>query len=235
MSNELERDSAQESIDHKKRLQQFMQIVHKSPAKGDVQTNSHANNTQYLPISYIEMQLDELFFGLWETKDFKWQTVANEIIGSITLRVFHPVANHWIERTGAAATMIRQQGGADLTDVSKKIKNALEMDFPHLKADCTVNAARSLGKSFGRDLNRKFWDAYNPLIQQEASGIEAQSETPEMKQETDIRKQVEKINTNEVLSVRYHEILKEIAVDDKMPLNIHNIFSDRRRAINAAK
>ena len=60
--------------------------------------------------------------------------------------------------------MIRQQKDADLTDVSKKIKNALEMDYPHLLADCIKSAAKSLGKAFGRDLNREFEDTYNAVL-----------------------------------------------------------------------
>lgn len=149
-------------------LQKFQALLHTPPPLDEVRTNQHAGNTLYLPISYVEMQLDELFFGLWETKDFKWQVVGNEIIGSVVLRVFHPVANQWIERTGASATMIRLQKGASVTDVSSKIFNALEMDFPHLKSDCLVNAAKGLGKTFGRDLNRKYSDVYRPLITQQA-------------------------------------------------------------------
>jgi hypothetical protein len=40
------------------------------------------------------------------------------------------------------------------SDVDAKIKNTLVKDFPHLKAECIKNAAKSLGKYFGRDLNR---------------------------------------------------------------------------------
>lgn len=145
-------------------LQKFQILLQTPPPTDEIRTNQHAGNTLYLPISFVEMKLDELFFGLWETRDFKWQVVGNEIIGSLVLRVFHPVANQWIERTGASATMIRLQKGASVTDVSSKIFNALEMDFPHLKADCLVNAAKGLGKVFGRDLNRKYADVYRPII-----------------------------------------------------------------------
>lgn len=144
-------------------LQNFQAKLHQPPAANEVRENGAV---KYLPISFLEMQLDEYFFGLWETKDFKWQVCGNEIVGSITLRVFHPTANIWLERIGAAATMIRLQKGSTVTDISSKIFNALEMDFPHLKADCLVNAAKSLGKFFGRDLNRVFEDQYKPLIRQ---------------------------------------------------------------------
>lgn len=185
------------------KLQNFLKRLNAPPKDDEVRTNQHAGNTLYLPISYVEMSLDELFFGLWETKDFKWQTMANEIVGSITLRVFHPVANQWIERTGASATMIRQQKGAGITDLNAKIHNALEMDFPHLKADCIVNAAKSFGKSFGRDLNRKFADMYRPIITGQA--IESGAITPQIAASNELAKALSGAN----------ELLERVRTDDQ--------------------
>lgn len=189
--------------DFKQRLQKFTAILNANPKQEEVRTNQYAGNTMYLPISYIEMALDELFFGLWETKDFKWQTMANEIVGSITLRVFHPVANQWIERTGASATMIRQQRGAGITELEKKIHNALEMDFPHLKADCIVNAAKSLGKSFGRDLNRQYTDVYRPIITGQA--IQSGAVTPQVEAESMLTRAL----------YNAHSLLEHANIDDQ--------------------
>jgi hypothetical protein len=155
-------------ISHRLKLQNFLKILHREPDPAEVLINKYAANTKYLPISYVEMSLDEIFFGLWETTDFRWQIVGNEIVGSITLRVYHPTEKIWITRIGAAATMIRQISGAGITEIEKKIHNACELDFPHLKSDCVTNAAKSLGKMFGRDLNRKFFDQYRPLLHQTA-------------------------------------------------------------------
>lgn len=158
---EIEKISPDERRAQKLDLEKFQNALNRLPNMAEVK---ELNGVKYLPISFTEMTLDELFFGLWETKDFRWQVMGNEVVGSLTLRVFHPVANVWIERTGAAATMIRQTAGAAISDIDKKIKNALEMDFPHLKADCLASAARSFGKVFGRDLNRKIEDSYRPLV-----------------------------------------------------------------------
>lgn len=148
-------------------LQKLPAYLNRDPNPAEIKTNPHAGNSQYLPISFIEMELDEIFFGIWETKKFQTAVIGNEITGSIELRVFHPTLKIWITRTGAAATMIRQQANAGITEADKKIKNALEMDYPHLKADCIRNAAASFGKRFGRDLNRKFTDNYKALLQQQ--------------------------------------------------------------------
>lgn len=153
-----------DSQKEKMALERFMKALNTPPNDSEVMTNAHAGNTKYLPISYIEMALDEMFFGMWKTENFRFQVMVNEIVGSIDLHVKHPITGEWIVRTGASATMIRQQKGATISEVDKKIHNALEMDMPHLKTDCISNAAKSLGKMFGRDLNRKFTDAYKPLI-----------------------------------------------------------------------
>ena len=72
----------------------------------------------------------------------------------------------WISRSGVGVAQIRQKSGSNIQDVNAKIKNALEMDVPHAKADAIKNAAKSLGKHFGRDLSRKKADvaAFQPVL-----------------------------------------------------------------------
>ena len=110
--------------------------------------------------------------GLWQTENFKSSVVANEIIGQIDFIFFHPTAQTWIRRVGVAATLIQQEAGSDITDIGKKIKNTLVKDYPHLKAECGKNAVRSIGKSFGRDLNRKLEDTYTPYYKVSVSSDE---------------------------------------------------------------
>lgn len=131
-------------------------------------------DSHYLPISYMEMMLDEYFFGLWGTENFHWQIVANEIVASLELVVYHPVLKQWLKRTGAAAhqimcdaipreekeAMSRRQINEYSTDLGNKKPAALTMGgFAALKAECFTNAVLSLGKVFGRDVNR---DAKSP-------------------------------------------------------------------------
>lgn len=143
-------------------LEEFNKKLHEAPPKAEIQVNQHANNSRYIPISFLEMKLDEMFYGLWQTKNFRTQTVANEITGIIELEYFHPIAKHWITRTGAGAVMIQFKKDSDITDIGNKIKNTLAKDFPHLKAEAFRNACLSIGKSFGRDLNREYTDTYTP-------------------------------------------------------------------------
>jgi hypothetical protein len=157
-------------------LEGFNRLLNEQPDEKEIKTNKFAGNSKYLPISFVQMKLDELFVGLWKTKDFSFEVVANELIGRVTLEYFHPFAKMWITREGAAAVMIQQSAGADLTDISAKIKNTLGKDHPHLLASCTCSAARTIGKVFGRDINRKEEDNYESYytnIAESESAIDA--------------------------------------------------------------
>lgn len=147
-------------------LSGFVNTLKAEPPPNEVKINTLANNSKYIPIGWVEAKLDYLFHGLWETKDFTWTVIVNEIACSITLRVFHPVAGIWIERQGVAAVQIQLKAEyeikngqkvkkpVDVLDVSKKIANTVQKDLPHAKAEAIKNAARSLGETFGRNLNR---------------------------------------------------------------------------------
>lgn len=160
------------------------QVLNRPVPERDVRVNKMANNANYIPISFVETKLDEVFFGLWSTDNFQTKVVANEIMGSIDLKVFHPIANTWLTRVGVASVVIQQDswkrdedGNFILnsknekikarpkpSDVDAKIANTLVKDAPHLKAECIKNAAKSLGVMFGRDLNRKDADFYESDI-----------------------------------------------------------------------
>lgn len=116
-----------------------------------------------LPISFVEMTLDELFGGQWELSDVSTTQIFNEVVGTGILTVWHPVTGRPLKRAGFAAVVITQDSGAALADFNMtKKKNALDLTFPKLKAEILKNAAQSLGKVFGRDINRKAKDVFRP-------------------------------------------------------------------------
>lgn len=119
--------------------------IHKSPS-----------GNAYMPISYIEATLDRVFGPMgWQHRNFRHETVLNEVVGSIELWVRDPESREWICRIGAASQSIQMRKDTDFTDPRNKIPNALEKGFPSLKSKCISNAADSLGKVFGRDAGRK--------------------------------------------------------------------------------
>ena len=84
------------------------------------------NKVSYIPISAIEASLDRMFTGLWSTKNLQWQIVANEIVCSLELHYYHPIAKVWLSRCGVGAAQIRMKSGSQISDINAKQKNALE-------------------------------------------------------------------------------------------------------------
>ncbi|MCJ7447951.1 MAG: secretory pathway Sec39 family protein [Bacteroidales bacterium] len=152
------------------RLQNFMEILNGDVEKDKLQDHPIVKDCKYLPISHMEMALDELFFGQWNTENFKWQVISNEVVGSIELSVFHPLTKQWIKRTGATAIQImvdsipaeqkkkmsRQEINSWAVSVDNKKPGALTNGgFAKLKAECFKNACLSFGRYLGRDVNRE--------------------------------------------------------------------------------
>jgi hypothetical protein len=145
-------------------IEKLQMFLNREPKADTVKINSMANNSKYIPIAEVERTLDEVYSGLWSTVNFRWEVVANEIVGSIDLKVINPANGFELVRTGCASVMIQIERGKEV-NVINKIKNTLVKDFPHLKAECIKNAAKSLGVAFGRNLNRDSSD-YQPLSEQ---------------------------------------------------------------------
>lgn len=164
-----------ESIELKRvQIENFQKVLNSQPPNESIFKTPDAKADD-LPISYVEMTLDELFFGQWCVKNFTSKVIANEVVGELELEVLHPVTNTWITRTGSAAIQIMvdkapqnltgQDRNSWALNPQNKKPNALDMAYPKLKAECVKNAAKSLGKIFGRDLNRKEKvDTYRPII-----------------------------------------------------------------------
>lgn len=162
----MEKNNSLAILPEFKKVEEFMMFLQKKPPQNEVKTNKLANGSQYLPINYVERRLDEIYSGLWQTANFKFEVIVNEIVGQIDLMVFHPTAEVWLTRTGVASKMIQQKKDSDISDVSAKIKNALEKMAPALKSECIKNAAKSLGVNFGRNLNRGQDDKYHTLTEE---------------------------------------------------------------------
>ena len=143
--------------DNLEALQKFQQMLNAEPDPLGVESTPD-KKAQTLVISHVETTLDELFFGHWRTENFKWAVLANEVQASMELVVIHPISGYELRRTGAASVIIM----VDKVPDNKKA-NAMDLAFGKLKAECLKNAALSLGKVFGRDLNRKNKDTYKPF------------------------------------------------------------------------
>lgn len=152
------------------KLQKFVKLLEKYPDKEKVVsfTDRGKELFKYIPVDVIENNLNRLFFGLWSEELVKDEVVANEMKMAIHLRVFHPIAGIWIQRLGTAAIQIRMKKDSQLSEgINAKIRNALQLDYPHLKSEALKNACLTLGRTFGRGLRRDYLDDYRQLIPDE--------------------------------------------------------------------
>lgn len=131
---------------NKEIFQNFLNRLNSEPNPESIDTTADGKAYTIL-ISHVEMLLDEFFFGLWETDSFTFKEVNGRMYGSINLTVTFPFVYQKINRAGAHDLPIIK--GEDFM-------------LPILKAECTKNAAKSLGKVFGRDLNREKVASYEP-------------------------------------------------------------------------
>ncbi len=150
--------------DEKILMQDFTRRLNAEPNPAEFELTPDGK-ARTLPISFVEMTLDEIYLGQWETSDPTYQQVFNEVVGTIMLTVTHPVTGERIKRAGWASIVITQDKDAQIADfnITKK-KNALDLSFPKLGSEALKNAAKSLGKVFGRDINRKKQDTFKPAL-----------------------------------------------------------------------
>jgi hypothetical protein len=158
--------------DNLEALQKFQQMLNAEPDPLGIESTPD-KKAKTLVISHVETTLDELFFGHWRTENFKWAVLANEVQASLELVVIHPISGYELKRTGAASVIIMvdrvpdgvtgQERNQWALNPANKKANAMDLAFGKLKAECLKNAALSLGKVFGRDLNRVNKDTYKPF------------------------------------------------------------------------
>ena len=153
------------------RLQKFIKLCEAPPAKIK-KYKVGKTEFDYVPIDTIETEAKRLFMGLMKEFDPNWQVVGNEIIGTQRFELFHPVAGVWISVVGWGAVRVRMNSDSDHTDPKNKIKNALQMDFPHLGAECFKNAMQRLGRRFGRGLRRDYNELYTELVKEQKPTME---------------------------------------------------------------
>lgn len=206
-------------------LQDFLAKLNREPEQSELDRTPDGK-AKTLPISFVEMTLDELFLGHWGTENFTSKVVANEVVGEIELWVIHPITGVRISRSGAAGIIIQVDKAPDdiqgkernqwALDVSNKKSNALDLGYPKLKAECVKNAAQSLGKVFGRDLNRKKSDVFNaPLKTLSDKGFKALLEKIESGDFTAMAK----AETNFILSDIQQTILNGLKENPKQLAN----------------
>lgn len=143
--------------EYKPFLDEFAKKLNKQPNPKVIKTNRFSQGAKYIPISVLESAMDSLFMGLWKTENMTYSIELNSIIVTMDVSVFNPVAKTWITRTGIGAVPIEISKATG--ELSAK---ALHKNAPAAKAYAFRNAVLSLGRRFGRNLNREFDFNFTP-------------------------------------------------------------------------
>lgn len=109
--------------------------------------------TEHLPIARVEWLLS------WIFKTFKWEILRESLIGNsvvVTVRMWYvnPIRGEWQFHDGIGAVPLQTEKGAGATDWSQLKSMAVQKGAPAAESFARKNAAKKLGKLFGRDLNR---------------------------------------------------------------------------------
>jgi len=127
------------------RLIDFNKMLDHEPPKEWVKINKNFDNSKYLPIRIVEALLKSVF-GVYQIEESNpVRIVSDNIIYSVSLKVYHPVIKEWLTYSGIGSSPLRSN--------DKGISIALHGNAPMARAFAVTNAAKSLGKLFGSHLN----------------------------------------------------------------------------------
>jgi hypothetical protein len=101
----------------------------------------------YLPIEKVEYYLTK-YFGVWNAHIIKYEQLSNIYTVQIRLILRNPYTGEMIEKDGVGAADIA------INKNGRPLLGAASMALPLAKSEAIKNAAKSLGKLFGRDINR---------------------------------------------------------------------------------
>lgn len=177
----IKKDTQESSLQKSeyKSIEQFQMFLNKAPAKSEIKINPYANDSQYIPIAVIEQRLDEIYAGLWSIDRCEIQVIANSVVCTLVLSVYHPIAKVILRRSGVGAIPIQLNKGEKDMSFSTIKSDAIRKNAPAAKSQALRNAAQSLGSIFGRNLNREDIADYQPISEQveqfEPLQVEAES------------------------------------------------------------
>jgi hypothetical protein len=138
-------------------------LLNQAPAPAWVRDHPTAKDVKYIPIGIIEWLLTYLFVN-WHVEIRETKLIANSV--AITIRLFFrdPVTGEerWTDGVGAAPLQVNK---GELASDFDKIKAASVMiAAPMAKTYAIKDAAETLGKLFGKDLNRKEDMGYDQFL-----------------------------------------------------------------------
>jgi len=128
----------------------FNNVLDKHPKKEWIKDN---RGVFYIPIRVVEQTLRS-FFGVYQVEMIgQPQVLANSVVCSVHLKVFHPVMQEWLIYAGTGAVPMQLDKGANVMEIDKLKRDALHKNLPAALSFAVSNASKKIGKIFGSHLN----------------------------------------------------------------------------------
>jgi len=161
MSKELiTKKDADSILDQRKALAKWLTMAHQNPEKV-----VGLKGVKYVPISFVEMKLDELFMDGWNLEIKSYEVILNAFVVTVRISGLNPATGREFFRDGIGAKDIQLKSGSKSVDSSTIQFNSCGKGFPSAKSTAVKNAAQSIGKVFGRDISRELEDQFDSIIE----------------------------------------------------------------------
>jgi len=140
-------------VDNFSAVKKLNDYLNREPKKEWVQVNKFSDNAKYLPIRIVENLLRS-FFGVYQVEIVGQPLIiGNSVVVSVHLKVYHPILKEWLTYAGVGAVPIELEKGASPLQFEQIKAKALHKNIPAAKSFAVSNAAKSIGRIFGSDLN----------------------------------------------------------------------------------
>lgn len=111
------------------------------------------NGVEYIPIRIVETML-QTYYGTWQSEIVgEPKLIANSIVVTCQIKVWHPVLQQWITHAGVGAVPVELAKGSSPMEIENLNKMAIQKNAPAALSYAVSNAAKKLGRIFGSHLN----------------------------------------------------------------------------------
>lgn len=132
----------------------FVKLVSHAPPKDSVKNHPLASGVKFIPIGHIEAMMDKVF-KLWRVEILREGQLLNSIYVTVRLHYLHPIIGEWLSQDGVGAVAIQTDKGKSAAELVHVKSNAIMLALPAAKSFAIKDAAEHIGKTFGRDINRR--------------------------------------------------------------------------------
>ncbi len=143
----------------------FMVLLNQKPPKEWILEHP-MTKLPYIPIARLEYLMTRIFTKWWvEIKQV--QTIANSVCVTIRVYVINPITGETEWNEGIGACPIQTDKGAGAADWNHVKANGVQIGAPAAETYAFKDAVEKWGCLFGKDLTRKDFINYDPLLKTE--------------------------------------------------------------------